>query len=280
MQTSRTPNGPGNAAGDGDGNAFLVEDRAGVRVLTLNRPAARNTLTVDTMTRLERALEQIENDRSVRCLIIRAEGPGFCAGHDLKEMQAHRADADGGAAFFTELFAQCTRLMGRIRAARVPVIAEVQGVATAAGCQLVATCDIALAGTGARFGVNGIDVGFFCSTPAVALARNIDRKKALELLLTGRMMSAHEAREAGLVNHVCEPDQLAGTAFSLAETIAGKSCAVAQLGKKAFYEQVQLPLDQAYDLASRAMVENLLLDDASEGFSAFIEKRPPNWKDR
>ena len=258
---------------------LLVLDDGPVRVLTLNRPKARNTLTVEMMSALEAAFADIARTPAVRCVLIRAEGPGFCAGHDLKEMQAHRNDADRGRAFFTGLFTQCTRLMGLVRACDKPVIAEVQGIATAAGCQLVATCDIAVASAEARFGVNGIDVGFFCSTPAVALARNIDRKKAMELLLTGRMMSAQEAREAGLVNHVTEPADLASTAMGLATTIAGKSTAVTALGKKAFYEQVQMPLDKAYELASQAMVENLLLSDAEEGFSAFIDKRPPEWRD-
>ncbi|MCB2111785.1 MAG: enoyl-CoA hydratase/isomerase family protein, partial [Rhodobacteraceae bacterium] len=158
---------------------ILVTDDGPVRILTLNRPKARNTLTVGMMTALEKAFADIARTPAVRCVVIRAEGPGFCAGHDLKEMQAHRNDADRGKAFFTDLFTQCTRLMGLIRACERPVIAEVQGIATAAGCQLVATCDIAVASSNARFGVNGIDVGFFCSTPAVALARNIDRKKAM-----------------------------------------------------------------------------------------------------
>ena len=256
-----------------------VNDDGPVRVLTLNRPKARNTLTVEIMTALEAAFADIAKTPSVRCVVIRANGPGFCAGHDLKEMQAHRNDADRGKAFFTGLFTQCTRLMGLVRSCSRPVIAEVQGIATAAGCQLVATCDLAVASTDARFGVNGIDVGFFCSTPAVALSRNIDRKKAMELLLTGRMMSAQEARDAGLVNHVAAPAELSATAMGIARTIAGKSSAVTALGKKAFYEQVQMPLDQAYELASQAMVDNLMLIDAEEGFSAFIDKRSPEWRD-
>ncbi|MCB1477457.1 MAG: enoyl-CoA hydratase [Rhodobiaceae bacterium] len=259
---------------------ILVTDDGPVRILTLNRPKARNTLTVGMMTALEKAFADIARTPAVRCVVIRAEGPGFCAGHDLKEMQAHRNDADRGKAFFTDLFTQCTRLMGLIRACERPVIAEVQGIATAAGCQLVATCDIAVASSNARFGVNGIDVGFFCSTPAVALARNIDRKKAMELLLTGRMMSAEEACDAGLVNHVADAEELAATTMGIATTIAGKSTAVAALGKKAFYEQVQMPLGKAYELASQAMVENLLLADAEEGFTAFIDKRPPEWQDK
>ena len=273
---ANSAHGP-DASGDG---VLLVADEGPVRVLTLNRANARNTLTVELMTALEGAFADIANTPDVRCVVIRAAGPGFCAGHDLKEMQAHRNDPDRGKAFFTTLFAQCTRLMGAIRACSRPVIAEVQGIATAAGCQLVATCDIAVASDAARFGVNGIDVGFFCSTPAVALARNIDRKKAMELLLTGRMMSAGEACDAGLVNHVAEPEQLSGMTMALATKIAGKSTAVAALGKKAFYEQVQMSLDAAYDVASRAMVDNLLLHDSEEGFSAFIDKRAPQWQDR
>ena len=259
--------------------ALRISDDGGVRVLTLSRPRARNVLSVEMMDQLEAAFADICTSNNVRCVVIRAEGPGFCAGHDLKEMQAHRNDADRGHAFFTDLFAQCTRLMGAIRACPRPVIAEVQGIATAAGCQLVATCDLAIASSTARFGVNGIDVGFFCSTPSVALARNIDRKKAMELLLPGRMMSAAEARDAGLVNHVTEPEDLSATTMTFAGTIAGKSSAVTALGKKVFYAQVQMPLDDAYDLASAMMVENLMLADAEEGFSAFIDKRDPEWRD-
>ncbi|MFN0263352.1 enoyl-CoA hydratase [Tepidamorphus sp. 3E244] len=263
-----------------DSAPVAVRNDGAVRILTLNRPQSRNTLSVETMDALQTQLDRIERESEVRCAVIRAEGNGFCAGHDLKEMQAHRNDADKGKAFFTDLFQQCTRLMGAVRKCRVPVIAEVQGIATAAGCQLVATCDMAVASERARFGVNGIDVGFFCSTPSVALSRNVDRKLAMELLLTGRMMSAEEAKSAGLVNHVAPHEQLAGMTLSMAHTVAEKSSAVASLGKKVFYEQVQMPLDDAYELAMQTMVDNLLMEDSVEGFTAFIEKRKPEWQDR
>ncbi|HSM19434.1 MAG TPA: enoyl-CoA hydratase [Hyphomicrobiales bacterium] len=258
----------------------LRQDRDAVATLTLNRPASYNALSADMMTALQQALDEIAADRAVAVVVLRAEGKGFCGGHDLKEMQAHRNDADRGVAFYEALFAQCSRLMQAITALPQPVIAEVQGVATAAGCQLVASCDLAVAGTSARFGVNGIDVGFFCSTPMVALSRNVGPKKVFELLTTGRLMPAEEAEAAGLVNRVVADADLRGAAEEFAAAIAAKSAAVVALGKQAFYRQLELDRETAYDFTSKVMVRNLLLRDCEEGFSAFIEKRKPKWENR
>ncbi|MDP2619862.1 MAG: enoyl-CoA hydratase [Hyphomicrobiales bacterium] len=259
---------------------LLREDEGGIATLTLDRPASYNALSAGMMAALEAAFDEIGRDRAVSTVVLRAEGKGFCGGHDLKELQARRADADRGVGFYEALFAQCARLMQAIIALPQPVIAAVQGVATASGCQLVASCDLAVAAASARFGVNGVDVGFFCSTPMVALSRNIGAKKTFELLATGRLMSAAEAAASGLVNRVVADPQLPAAAGELAATIAAKSAAVVALGKEAFYRQLELDRDTAYDFTAKTMVRNLLLRDAEEGFAAFIEKRPPKWENR
>lgn len=253
---------------------------AGIAVLTLNRPAAMNTLSVTMMSDLADALSKIKADRDIGVVILKARGRGFSAGHDIREMQAHRNDADRGKAFYDGLFAQCTNLMARVRDLPQPVVASVQGIAVAAGCQLVATCDLAVSARSARFGVNGIDVGFFCSTPMVALSRNIGRKKAFELLTTGRLMEAEEALTAGLVNTVVDDADLDRAALDLARAINGKSKAVIGLGKPAFHSQVEMSTADAYARMTDTMVENLMLEDCAEGFAAFIDKRDPNWEDR
>lgn len=258
----------------------LRQDEGGIATLTLNRPANYNALSTDMMTALQAAFDEIGRDRAISVVVLRAEGKGFCGGHDLKELQAQRTDPDKGVAFYEALFAQCARLMQTVIALPQPVVAAVQGVATASGCQLVASCDLAVAGAAARFGVNGIDVGFFCSTPMVALSRNIGAKKSFELLTTGRLMSAEEALDAGLVNRVVADDELPAAARKLAETIVGKSSAVVAHGKQAFYRQLELDRETAYDFTGKVMVRNLLMGDAEEGFAAFIEKRPPKWKNR
>jgi enoyl-CoA hydratase/carnithine racemase len=204
-----------------------------------------------------------------------AAGQLFCAGHDLKEMTAHRADADGGKSFYEETFALCSRLMQSIVELPKPVIAEVDGIATAAGCQLVASCDLAIASDRSRFGVNGIDVGLFCSTPAVALTRNIGRKRAMEMLLTGEMIDAREACEFGLVNRVVPPEALTGTVDEYARRIAAKSQVAVKLGKEAVRSQAGMDLAGAYAHTSRVMVENMLAPDAKDGIGAFLEKRRP-----
>ena len=245
--------------------------------LRLNTPEKLNALSDAMLAALQDQLDQLRGDRDVRAVILSGAGKAFCAGHDLKEMQAGRQAPDGGAAYFADLFTRCARVMQSIRTLPQPVIAMPHGIATAAGCQLVATCDMAVAATGTRFGVNGVNIGLFCSTPMVALSRNIPRKKAFEMLTTGRFIPAAEAESLGLVNRVVAPDQLATEARSLAIAVAEKLGAAVQIGKRAFYDQIQMPLDQAYDYTGAVMVENMLYRDTIEGISAFIEKRSPDW---
>jgi enoyl-CoA hydratase/carnithine racemase len=252
----------------------------GVLRLTLNDPATRNSLSESMMDALEDGLARAAGDRSVRVVVLAAAGPAFCSGHNLKEITAHRADADRGAAYFTALFARCARLMtGIVRHPR-PVIAEVQGLASAAGCQLVASCDLAIAAETASFCTPGVNVGLFCSTPMVALSRNVARKDAMEMLLTGDVIAAAEACRIGLVNRVVPAEELSGTTAALARKIAAKSMLTVQTGKQAFYAQADMALDEAYAYTARIMTENLLARDAEEGIAAFIGKRPPRWEDR
>ena len=258
---------------------IIVErDDAGIVTLTLNRPDARNVLSRQMLADFAGVLDGIAGDDEARVVLLRAKGPGFSAGHDLREIKAHQQDADGGEAYNAELFASCAKVMGQIRALSQPVIAVVQATAVAAGCELVATCDMAIASETARFGVNGINIGLFCSSPAVALARNVTRKRAFELLSTGRLIDAAEALEIGLVNRVTPPDALDEEARSLAAGIAEKPAAAVAIGKQTFYRQVGLPVDEAYPVAGSAMVANLELDVAREGIAAFTEKRAPDWK--
>jgi enoyl-CoA hydratase/carnithine racemase len=244
--------------------------------LTLNNPPA-NALSIAVMEALQAALDAAREDASVRVVVIAGSGKLFSAGHDLKEMTAHRADDDAGRAFFERTFANCSRLMQSIAGLPKPVVAEVGGIATAAGCQLVATCDLAIASDRARFGVNGIDVGLFCATPAVALTRNISTKRAMEMLLTGEMIDAATALEFGLVNRVAPHEVLTDSVNTMARTIAAKSPLAVKLGKRAVHDQAGLDLAQAYECASRTMVENMLATDSAEGISAFFEKREPVW---
>ena len=261
-------------------DALIAAQRDGaVLRLTLHNPPA-NLLSLAVMEALLAELHAARDDDNVRVVIIAASGKLFSAGHNLKEMSAHRADADGGKAFFEETFAVCSQLMTVIVNLPKPVIAEVDGIATAAGCQLVASCDLAFASDQARFGVNGIDVGLFCSTPAVALTRNIGRKAAMEMLLTGEMIDAPAARDLGLVNRVVPRDALSETVNDCARTIAAKSPIAVSLGKRAVREQAGLDLADAYACASRVMVENMLAADAEEGIAAFLEKRQPVWRGR
>jgi enoyl-CoA hydratase/carnithine racemase len=244
--------------------------------LTLQNPPA-NALSLRVMESLLAELDRAREEGAIHVIVLAAAGKLFSAGHDLKEMTAHRSDADRGRAFFERTFALCARLMRAVVEHRKPVIAEVDGIATAAGCQLVASCDLAIASDRSRFGVNGIDVGLFCSTPAVALTRNIAAKRAMEMLLTGEMIDAATALEFGLVNRVAPSEALTQTVNQLAATIAAKSPLAVTLGKKAVREQTGLSLAEAYDCASRAIVENMLAADAEEGISAFFEKREPKW---
>ncbi len=244
----------------------------GVTVLTLNRPKQRNALSVGLMTALQDALAAVANDKNVRVVVLAASGPVFCAGHDLKEIRANP-----GRNYYDALFAQCSELMTSIVRLPKPVVAQVQGVATAAGCQLVASCDLAIASTEAGFATPGVNIGLFCSTPMVALSRNVGRKAAMEMLLTGEIVDPEWAVAIGLINRVAEPEQLSQTVLELAGSIAAKSPLTLAIGKEAFYRQVEMPLDDAYRYASEVMARNMLARDAEEGIDAFIEKRDPVW---
>ena len=260
--------------------ADLVErqDIGHVTRLTMNDPSRLNALSLAMLDRLQSELATIAADPSVRVVILAGAGKAFCAGHDLREIQAVRAAPDGGAAAFAGLFDRCTQFMLAITALPQPVIAQVHGVAAAAGCQLVATCDLAVAGHGTRFGVNGVNIGLFCSTPMVALTRNIAAKAAFEMLTTGDFIDTTRAQALGLINRVAENDLEAET-LALAQTIATKRTAVVRMGKAAFYAQAEMDVAQAYALTGVVMVENLALPDTCEGIAAFIAKRTPDWRD-
>jgi enoyl-CoA hydratase/carnithine racemase len=245
--------------------------------LVLNRPSARNALSEALMSALQEELDSAAQDRGLRVIVLGAAGSVFCAGHDLREVTAHRRGPDAGREAFAKIFAQCSRLMQTIVRHPRPVIAEVQGVATAAGCQLVASCDLAVASTEARFATPGVNIGLFCSTPMVALSRNVGRKQTMEMLLTGEMIPAEEARRIGLVNRVVAPDTLEAESLKLAQLIASKPMHTVKVGKEAFHRQVEMPLAQAYDYASEIMTRNMLAAEAEEGIGAFIGKRPPKW---
>jgi enoyl-CoA hydratase/carnithine racemase len=252
---------------------LLSRTEDSVATLTLNRPAARNALSFSLMEALTDAIRGLGQDKSVRVIVIAGNGPAFCAGHDLRELRA-MPEPDR----LDKLFACCTALMLAIARCPKPVIAQVHGVATAAGCQLVAGCDLAVAESGARFATPGVNIGLFCSTPAVALARSVGRKPAMEMLLTGDLIDAEEARRIGLVNRVVPASDLAAEVTRLAQQIASKSSLVLALGKEAFYRQIELGLEEAYRYASGVMVRNLLEADAAEGIDAFLEKRKPEWQ--
>jgi enoyl-CoA hydratase/carnithine racemase len=247
-------------------------DTRGVVRLTLNRPQAFNALSEDMLAALQRDLDAIAADDSVRVLVLAAEGRAFCAGHDLKEMRAQPS-----LAYYQDLFARCTQMMLTLQRLPVPVIARVQGVATAAGCQLVAMCDLAVASAEARFAVSGVNLGLFCSTPGVALSRNVLRKQAFEMLVTGEFIDAHEARSRGLVNRVADPTRLDAEVQTLVDSILAKPRVALALGKALFYRQIELGLAGAYDVASQTMACNMMDEVALEGVQAFTEKRPPNW---
>ncbi|WP_296644507.1 enoyl-CoA hydratase [Roseinatronobacter sp.] len=249
----------------------------GVARLMMNRPGKLNALSDAMLAALTDRLTALGADPDIRVIILAGAGKAFCAGHDLKEMQAGRAALDGGAAYFNDLFARCGALMQLIPSLPQPVIAEVHGIATAAGCQLVATCDMAVAAEGTRFGVNGVNIGLFCSTPMVALTRNIGRKAAFELLTTGQFVDAARATELGLINRAVPHDRLQAETRALAQTIAGKLTAAVRIGKAAFYEQAQMDLAEAYSHTGRVMADNMLLRDTDEGITAFLEKRSPDW---
>jgi enoyl-CoA hydratase/carnithine racemase len=259
---------------------LLREDRGGMTVLTLNRPEARNSLSAAMLASLSEALDSIAADRSVRAVVLAANGPTFSAGHDLKEMTAHRRDPDGGRAFFEAMFAASGRVTRAIVDLPQPVIACVQGMATAAGCQTVSACDLVVASEAARFCTPGVGIGLFCTTPAVPLSRKIAPNHAMEMLLTGEPISAQRAYEIGLVNRVVPAGQEREAALALAQVIATKSSHVQKIGKSAFYRQHDLSLRDALDFANKVMVDNMMARDAEEGISAFVEKRTPTWEDR
>ena len=256
---------------------ILRADEGAVAVLVLNDPAKLNALSTPMLHALAAEFDAVAADPAVRVVVISAMGKAFCAGHDLKEIQAARQSPDAGAAAFGDLFALCARVMQQIAALPKPVIAQVQGIATAAGCQLAATCDMVVASDHARFGVNGVNIGLFCSTPIVALSRKIPQSAAFELAATGEFLSATRAQALGLVNRVTSADDLSAQTMALAQTLAQKLPTALRIGKAAFAAQTGLPLDQAYAAAGSAMVDNLLNSDTSEGISAFLQKRPPNW---
>ncbi|MBI1218899.1 MAG: enoyl-CoA hydratase [Rhodobacteraceae bacterium] len=256
---------------------LLREDDGPIAILTLNRPEALNALSDALLAALSDALTRLEGERDTKAVILRGAGKAFCAGHDLKEMQAGRQADDHGRSYFADLFRRCAAVMQQIVHLPQPVIAEVHSVAVAAGCQLVATCDLAVAAEGARFGVNGVNIGLFCSTPMVALSRVVPRKQAFEMLTTGTLIDAAKAERIGLINHVAPKEALRDEAYWLAETIAGKLGAAVKIGKRAFYEQIEMGLAGAYDHAAAVMVENMLWRDTDEGISAFIDKRHPDW---
>ncbi|WP_209833173.1 MULTISPECIES: enoyl-CoA hydratase [unclassified Ruegeria] len=252
-------------------------DTGAVARLTLNAPDRLNALSDEMLAALQAELDSLRDDSSIRAVVLSGAGKAFCAGHDLKQMTAGRQSEDGGKAYFQDLFSRCARMMMSIQSLPQPVIAQVHGIATAAGCQLVATCDMAVAAEGTRFGVNGVNIGLFCSTPMVALSRNIPRKQAFEMLTTGEFISAERAAELGLVNRIVPEALLEQEANGLAELVASKLGMAVKIGKEAFYQQLQMPLDQAYAYTGDAMAQNMLYRDTEEGISAFIEKRPPNW---
>ncbi|WP_170528518.1 enoyl-CoA hydratase [Ruegeria arenilitoris] len=252
-------------------------DTGAIAHLKMNTPERLNALSDEMLEALQSELDTLRDDRTIRAVILSGAGKAFCAGHDLKQMTAGRQAEDSGKAYFTDLFNRCARMMMSIQSLPQPVIAQVHGIATAAGCQLVATCDLAVAAEGTRFGVNGVNIGLFCSTPMVALSRNIPRKLAFEMLTTGDFIPAERAAELGLVNRVVPEALLEHETLSLAEQLASKLGAAVKIGKQAFYQQLQMPLDQAYAYTGGVMAENMLHRDTEEGISAFIEKRSPNW---
>lgn len=258
---------------------LVRSDREKVATLTLNRPSALNALSEELLSSLQSEFDALAVDDSVKAVIIRGSGRAFCAGHDLKQMTSARQALDGGRASFTALFAKCARMMTSIRHLPQPVIAEVHGIATAAGCQLVAACDMAVSAQTARFGVNGVNIGLFCSTPMVALSRNVPFKHAFEMLTTGDLITAERAREIGLVNRVVAEDRLSDEAKNLASQVASKLASAVRVGKRAFYEQAEMSLDAAYAHTGRVITENMLHRDTAEGVAAFLEKREPEWPD-
>lgn len=259
---------------------LLRETVGSIAVLTLNRPAARNSLSEGMIGELHAALNDLRDDKSIRGVVLAANGSAYSAGHDMKELTARRSDADRGRAYFAQIMNACSAMMQAIVRLPKPVVASVQGIATAAGCQLVASCDLAIASEAAAFATPGVDIGLFCSTPMVALSRNVPRKQAMEMLLTGEPISAATAKEIGLINRVVPAGTERDAAIALAERVALKSAYTVKLGKEAFYRQAEMNLADAYRFAAEVMTENMMARDAEEGIGAFIEKREPKWQDK
>ena len=261
-------------------DSILLEEFIGNGLyrLTLNDTKKRNALSEEMMAKLKSSLTDATDNKSIRVIIIAGNGPAFCSGHDLKQMTAGRDNDDQGLTYFKKVFASCSELMQMIVEHPKPIIAEVSGVAAAAGCQLVACCDLAVAGRSAQFITPGVNIGLFCSTPMVALSRNVSNKAAMEMLLTGEMVSADKAEHIGLINRVTDDADLKQETTALAELIASKSSLTLKIGKEAFYKQKDMPLSEAYDFASKVMVDNMLEHDAKEGIGSFLEKRKPKWQ--
>ena len=256
---------------------IIRNDKNGVARLKMNNPDSLNALSEEMLTTLQNQFDEIKDSKSIRAVVLAGNGKAFCAGHDLKEMTDGRQAADGGRKYFKKLFDQCTKMMITIKKLPQPVIAQVHGIATAAGCQLVASCDMAVAADTSRFGVNGVNIGLFCSTPMVALSRNIPRKLAFEMLTTGRFISAKKALDIGLINQIQKEDTLEKATLELAETISSKLVAAVKIGKEAFYNQLEMTTIEAYQYTGEIMVENMLYKDTIEGIEAFLEKREPTW---
>tara|TARA_B100002052_G_scaffold133295_1_gene122519 strand:- start:2940 stop:3749 length:810 start_codon:yes stop_codon:yes gene_type:complete len=248
--------------------------------ISLNNPSHHNVLSEEMMSEIQSILDKSMNDKSIRVIVISAEGKTFSAGHDLKQLKKGRLNSDKGREYFKKVMLQCSKLMQSIINNPKPIIAEVAGTATAAGCQLVASCDLAYAGTSSRFATPGVNIGLFCSTPMVALSRTVTNKHSMEMLLNGDLISSKKAAEIGLINDVVEDNDLKNIVLEKALKIAKKSSMTLKIGKKAFYKQINMNLSEAYDYASNVMVENMLNTDAEEGIDAFINKRNPNWQDK
>lgn len=263
---------------DQDEPVLLREDRGRIAILTLNRPKARNSLSEALLRALGAALDEIGASPSIHTVVLTGAPPAFCAGHDMREMTARRADPDGGRAYYESLMQLCSQVMQKVVRSPKPVVAAVSGIATAAGCQLVASCDLAIAGESSQFATPGVNIGLFCSTPMVALSRNVGRKQVMEMLLLGDMLPADRALHFGLVNRVVPDAEVLPAALGMAEIIASKSPLTLRIGKEAFYAQAEMPMREAYDYASRVMAENMMARDAEEGIGAFLEKRAPRWQ--
>jgi enoyl-CoA hydratase/carnithine racemase len=257
---------------------LLRSDAGAIATLTLNAPDRLNALSDAMLAALQAEIDALSEDRDIRVVILKGAGKVFCAGHDLKEMQAGRQAEDKGRAYFADLFARCSRVMMGLMRLPQPVIAAPHGIATAAGCQLVASCDLAIAAEGTRFGVNGVNIGLFCSTPMVALSRNVPRKHAFEMLTTGAFIGTDKAASIGLINRAVPHDDLESETATLAETLASKLNPAVRIGKRTFYEQIEMEVEHAYAHAGNVMVENMLFRDTDEGISAFLEKRKPDWQ--